>query len=107
MGSYQMNPDKADAAGSIGVPVNAQLGLAFPRVSVSIFDQGLIPFIEPGAIIGTNLTWGPVCKSAYVKTQLIGGYDLEVLGVNLDSGKKVLFSKERTADQNGCSKSSS
>ena len=107
MGSYQMNPDKADAAGSIGVPVNAQLGLAFPRVSVSIFDQGLIPFIEPGAIIGTNLKWGPVCKSAYVKTQLIGGYDLQVLGVTLDSGKKVLFSKERTADQNGCSKTSS
>lgn len=97
-----MNPDPADSAAMIGQAVDAQFGVAFPRFQISIFDQLLVPYIHTGFTIGSNLSWGPVCKRAYVRTNVDAGYDFKILGTNLYSKKKPLFKQERRADQDGC-----
>jgi hypothetical protein len=82
-------PEPADSAAMIGNYVNAEFGLAFPQMSISLFDQGVIPRIYPGMILGTRLQWGPVCKSAYVNLVVQGAYDFKILGVNLLQGEKI------------------
>jgi hypothetical protein len=82
-------PEPADSAAMIGNNVNAEFGLAFPQFSISLFDQGVIPRIYPGMILGTRLQWGPVCKSAYVNLVVQGRYDFKILGVNLLEGDRI------------------
>ena len=97
-------PEPADSAAMIGNSVNAEFGLAFPQTSVSLFDQGVIPTVYPGVILGTRLQWGPVCKTAYVKLVVQGSYDFKILGVNLFSGEKIdlIEPYERTARGESC-----
>jgi hypothetical protein len=97
-------PEPADSAAMIGNFVNAEFGLAFPQTSISLFDQGVIPSVYPGVILGTRLEWGPVCKTAYVKLVVQGRYDFKILGVNLLSGKRIdlIEPVERTARGESC-----
>ncbi|MEO6988605.1 MAG: hypothetical protein ABI239_08150 [Aquihabitans sp.] len=98
----EMNPDPADAAGMIGTPVDAQFGVAFPRFEISIFDQLLVPYLHTGFTIGSSLSWGPVCKRAYVKTVMETGYDFKVLGVSLFSDDHTLFEQKREGAGDSC-----
>ena len=110
-GIDKMDPKPADSAAAMGLDVDAQFGLAFPVVSISILEQGIIPHLKVGAVIGSNLRWGgpaagfpasSLCKSAYVRTVVKGGYDLKVLGLTLDSSDKKLFEKERKTKSDHC-----
>jgi hypothetical protein len=102
MGTMQLDPEPADAAGMIGSDVDVQFGVAFPRVSVSLFDQLLVPYVHTGMILGSSLTWGPVCKRGYVKLVVEAGYDFKVLGATLSSDKTTLAERERTAAGDNC-----
>lgn len=102
LAGLQMNPEPADSSGLIGTAVDAQFGVAFPRFQISIFDQLLVPYLHTGFTIGSSLTWGPVCKRAYVRTNVDAGYDFKVLGVTLHSDKTSLFEQQRRAEQDGC-----
>lgn len=104
LGTISIDPDTADAAGSFGQPVHAGFGVGFPKVSISVFDQLLIPYIRVGMAVNTSLSWGPVCKSAYLQLTVKAGYDLKILGVELANAEETLAEEERraTGSEDGC-----
>lgn len=102
LGSMQFDPEPADSAGNIGSDVDVQFGVAFPRIQVSVFDQGIIPYVHAGVTIGSSLTWGPVCKRSYVRFVVQAGYDLAVLGVSLGSEKVTLYEDQKRAKGDSC-----
>lgn len=97
-----MDPDAADPAAMIGNVVDAQFGVGYPRVSLSFFDIGLIPYVQPGIVAGTSLHWGPVCKEAYVRAELKYGYDFTILGVNLAQASDTIEGDKKTAKGDSC-----
>ncbi|MFC7076072.1 hypothetical protein [Haloarcula halophila] len=78
-----------------GQSVSAGFGVAFPRVSISIFEQGLIPYIGVGMAVNSSLTWGSVCKSTSIQLVVNRGSDLTVLGVELATAKTTLAEETR------------
>lgn len=82
-------PEPVDSAAMINNYVNAEFGVAFPHMSISLFDQGVVPRIYPGVILGTRLQWAPVCKTGYVNLVVQGSYDFKILGVNLLEGDTI------------------
>src|SRR5690606_11511341 len=100
----EMDPEPADSAAPMGIDVDAQFGVAFPSVSMSILGQGLIPRIHAGAAIGSRLVWGDpaagfaassICKSGYVRMEVVGGVDLVVLGHTLAEKEHVIYEDEK------------
>ena len=82
--------------------VDAQFGIAFPRIGLSmlLFDE--IAWAHSGYIVGSRLTFGPICKSGYARLVVEGGYGIEFLGVELASGKQTFAERERRTSQNNC-----
>lgn len=108
-----LDPEPADSAAPMGIDVDAQFGVAFPEVSLSLFDQGFVPSIHFGAAIGSNLTWGApragfpassICKSGYVRAEVVGKYDFKILGQSLASGEHEFWKDRRDAQSDGCDK---
>lgn len=104
IGNLTFSPKPFDSAAMIGIPVDAQWGVAFPRVSVGVFDDVFVPFLHTGVVVGSSLGWGPVCKYGYVKYVAEVGYDLGVFGVKLKSAKKTIAEREKKAPPGGCPK---
>lgn len=109
--SAGIDPEPADSASSMGINVDAQYGVAFPEVSLSMFGQGLVPYIRPGFVLGSSLTWGDpaagfpassICKKAYVRTEVAIGYDLKVLGRSLSSGEENLYEDRKDTQGDSC-----
>ena len=109
----EMDPEPADSAAAMGLDVDAQFGVAFPKVSLSIFGQGVVPSLHWGAVIGSSLHWGgpaagfpasSVCKQAYVRMEVNGGYDITVLGQDLASETfdPPLYTDERRTTGDSC-----
>lgn len=106
-----LDPEPADSAAPMGLDVDAQFGVAFPSISLSIFGQGLVPSLHTGAVIGSNLRWGgpaagfpasSLCKSGYVRIEVVAGYDLKILGRTLASDKKTLYENRKDGRSDGC-----
>lgn len=106
-----LDPEPADSAAPMGLDVDAQFGLAFPTISLSIFGQGLVPSLHTGAVIGSNLRWGgpaagfpasSLCKSGYVRIEVVAGYDLKILGRTLASDKYPLYENRKDGRSDGC-----
>lgn len=91
-----------DAAGFIGGAVDAQFGMAFPVVGMAMFDSFFMPELIPGAQIGARLTWGPVCKTAYMLYTVKAAYDFQVLGVSLRQGKTTLYENKKYSKGQEC-----
>ena len=91
-----------DAAGFINGAADAQFGVAFPVLSMGMFDSFFVPELTPGAQAGVRLTWGPICKTGYMLYTLKASYDFKVLGVSLSQGKKPLFEKRKDSKGNSC-----
>lgn len=100
VGKAEMNPGSADAA-SLFNPVDAQFGVAVPRVSLTIAGSE-VAAVFCGFIVGTQLNFGPVCKKAYVKITKQGAYDLKVFGIPLAKGEKMFYENVREAKGEGC-----
>lgn len=107
----RMDPEPADSAAAMGLDVDAQFGVAFPHVSLSILGQGLVPELRAGAVIGSNLQWGgpaagfpasSLCKTAYVRMEVSGGYDFKVLGQSLTSDEFELYKDENKTRGDSC-----
>jgi len=90
-----------DPAAPIGVEVDAQFGIAFPRVGLGILTQE-VAWLHTGFIIGANLAWGPVCKTGYVRIVVEGGYEITILGIPVASDKTTFAQRERRFPENGC-----
>lgn len=101
IGNDVIKDGEFDAAASLGIPVDVQFGVAFPRVGLNIAGQELA-YIHTGFTTGSSLNWGPVCKKGYVKMVVEGGYELKVLGHTLAKNKKVFAERERVAKGDGC-----
>ncbi len=102
IGNLEFSPDPFDSAAMISVPVDAQWGVAFPRISVSVFDSLFVPYLHTGVVVGSSLKWGPVCKWGYVKYTSEVGYDFKVFGVTLKKDKVKIAEKQKRAPEGGC-----
>ncbi len=87
---------KFDSAAGIGMPVDLQFGIAFPRISFNIMSQE-VAFVHVGYTTGSRLKWGPLCKSGYSKVVVEGGYKLAALGQTIVEGKKTFKEMEKRA----------
>lgn len=85
-----------DSAAGLGMPIDLQFGLAFPRVSLNIAGQE-VAYVHIGYTTGSSLTWGPLCKKGYSKMLIAGGYALNVLGIKVLEGQKDFFEKVKRA----------
>ncbi len=101
IGNDNITDGKFDSAAGIGIPIDVQFGVAFPRIGLNIAGQELA-YIHTGFTTGSKLSWGPVCKSGYVKMVVEGGYELKVLGQTISADKKVFAEKSKEAKGNGC-----
>ena len=93
-----------DAAGFINGSVDAQFGVAFPVLTMGMFDSFFVPELTPGAQAGVRLTWRPVCKTGYLQYSVNASYDFKVLGVSLSQGKTKIFNQRDDSKDNGCRK---
>lgn len=100
-GDPNFDESTADAAATIGNMVDAQVGVAFPRVTLNVLNQE-IAYVLTGITAGSRLTWGPICKSGYTRLLVQGGYELSFLGVTLAAADTILVDRERSGSQNGC-----
>jgi len=98
---HDFTDGQIDSASQIGAEVDAQFGLAFPRIGLGILNQE-VAWLHTGFIIGSSLTWGPICKSGYVRIVVEGGYEIKILGVSLASDKLTFAERERRFSQNDC-----
>ena len=80
-----LGPSNADAAALIGGPVDAQIRLGIPRAEFGLFGNTIVPFLRVELFAGTQLYWGPVCKTAKVQYMITAGADLQFLGQPLAS----------------------
>lgn len=87
-----------DSGANIGMPVDLQFGIAFPRIGLKLAGQE-VAYMHLGLTTGSKLNWNgfDVCKSGYSKVVLEGGYSLKVLGQTLLSGKKEFAKAEKKA----------
>ena len=81
--------------------VDAQFGLAFPRIGLALLNQE-VAWLHTGFIIGSSITFSPICKAGYTKLVVEGGYGIEVLGVTLVSDKATFAEREKRVSQNDC-----
>jgi len=86
---------------STSADVDAQFGLAFPRIGLAILNQE-VAWLHTGFIIGSSITFGPICKAGYTKIVVEGGYGIKVLGVTLASDKATFAEREKRVSQNNC-----
>jgi len=86
-----------DSAATFGIPVDVQFGFAFPRVSLNIVGQEFA-WVHTGFTAGSSLTWGPVCKSAYAKMVVEGGYDFGFVGLAQIGVKETFAEREQRID---------
>lgn len=101
IGKDEIKDGTFDAAANLGLPIDVQFGIAFPRVGLNIAGQELA-YIHTGFTTGSSLNWGPLCKKGYVKMVVEGGYELKVLGQTLAKDKQVFAEKKREAKGDGC-----
>jgi len=85
MAAPSLGPSTADAAALIGGPVDAQIRLGIPRAEFGLFGNTIVPFVRVELFAGTQLYWGPVCKTAKVSYLITAGADLTFLGQPLAS----------------------
>lgn len=75
--------------------IAANFGIGFPRVSLDVAGGTLVPWAQTAFLIGGSYTFTPACQTA--DAQFIGamGYDLGILGFELASGSKTLFTQKK------------
>ena len=109
----EMDPEPADSSAGMGIDVDAQFGIGFPHVTLSVLGQGLVPELRVGHVVGSSLQWGgpaagfpasSLCKRAYVRQIVSGGYEFNVLGVTLASNDEpfVLYEDEQRTKGDSC-----
>lgn len=101
IGKNEFTDGQFDSAANIGLPIDIQFGVAFPRIGLKIAGQELA-YVHTGFTMGSSLIWGPLCKSGYVKAVVEGGYELKVLGQTIAADKKVFAEKSKEAKSDNC-----
>ncbi len=94
----EVTDGRFDSAANIGMPVDLQFGVAFPRVSLNIANQE-VAYVHVGYSTGSRLKWGPLCKSGYSKVVVQGGYELKIFGQTLSSANRTFKEMEKKAGQ--------
>jgi PKD repeat protein len=86
--------------------ISANFGIGYPRVSLDIAGGTLVPWAQTAFLVGGAYTFFPACQQA--DAQFIGaaGYSLGILGFELASGSKTLFTTKKELLRSGqCDKS--
>lgn len=75
--------------------ISANFGIGFPRVTLSIAGGTLVPWAQTAFLVGGSYTFTPPCQTA--DAQFIGavGYNFGILGFELASGSKTLFTHKK------------
>ncbi len=74
-----MGSDQHHTAGS--GPTGVNFGLGFPRFSLGLFENIVVPWAQTGMLIGGSFTTTPPCQTADVLFLAAAGIDLNFLGM--------------------------
>jgi len=105
IGSLEFGKEVNQTGASSAIAAN--FGIGFPRLSLDIFGETLVPWAQTAFLVGGTYTFTPACQTA--DAQFIGalGYDLSFLGFDISSGKVTLFQEKKELLRSGnCGKSS-
>jgi hypothetical protein len=94
---HLLGDTNTDPAASFGNVVEANLGIAFPKLTVEIFAVPIVPSFLVGFVVGTGLSWNPVCKTAYVSAELKAGLDFELFNLTIPIAEKELWKERKDA----------
>ncbi len=74
--------------------VSASFGLGFPRVSLGIFGNSIVPWAQTAGLVGGSFTFTPPCQTADALFLGAAGIDLAFLGFPLYNGSYTFFEHE-------------
>lgn len=83
-----------NAAGDLGVTVDAQYGVGYPDIALELFGETIVPYLRPEFYIGAGLTWGPLCTTLSRRFLVNAGLNLSFLGVSINDYSKTLIENE-------------
>jgi len=83
------------------VSVDAGFGIAFPRVSLNVLTSE-VAWVHTGFTLQSSLRFGPICKVGIAGLVVQGGYQLEIMGVELLSEQATFAEEERRVESDGC-----
>lgn len=76
-------PAIGNAAGNLGVTVDAQYGVGYPDISLELFGNTIVPYVRPEFYVGAALTWGPLCTMLSRRFEVNAGLNLRFLGKDI------------------------
>lgn len=99
IGSLEFGKEVNQTGASSAIAAN--FGIGFPRLSLDIFGETLVPWAQTAFLVGGTYTFTPACQTA--DAQFIGalGYDLSFLGFDISSGKVTLFQEKKELLRSG------
>ncbi len=71
--------------------ISANFGLGFPRVSLGIFGNTIVPWAQTAALVGGSYTVYPACQTADAQFLGAAGIDLSFLGFPLFNASHTFF----------------
>ncbi|MBB6087032.1 hypothetical protein [Wenzhouxiangella marina] len=83
------------------VSVDAGFGIAFPRVSLNVLTSE-VAWVHTGFTLQSSLRFGPICKVGIAGLVVQGGYQLEIMGVEIFSEQATFAQEERRVESEGC-----
>jgi len=92
LGSINFGKETNESGGPDFISANS--GIGFPRIELSVAGDTLVPWAQTAFLIGGSFTFQPACQTA--DAQFLGavGFDFSLLGWNIYSGSKTLFSEK-------------
>lgn len=84
-----------NAAGNLGVTVDAQYGVGYPDISLELFGETIVPYLRPEFYMGAALTWGPMCTTMSRRFVVNAGLNLGFLGRTITGFSNTLVERER------------
>ena len=107
---------KVSASGNVGLPtiakgavtqtgaagaIGANFGVGFPRMSLEIFGELAVAWIQPAFLVGGSFTFTPPCQTADAQFIAAAGYDLAILTVTVASANQTLYQRKEPLLRSG------
>ncbi len=84
-----------NAAGNLGVTVDAQYGVGYPDIALELFGETIVPYLRPEFYVGAGLTWGPLCTTLSRRFEVKAGLNLGFLGQTITGFSQTLVENEQ------------
>ena len=92
-----------NAAGNLGVTVDAQYGVGYPDIALELFGNTIVPYLRPEFYVGAGLTWGPLCTKLSRRFEVTAGLNLGFLGRTITGySNKLVETEQNHYSPEGC-----